>query len=270
MWRNAKITVIVPAFNEADHIGLVLRSMPDYVDRVWVIDDASRDGTAQRASQLGDPRVRVIRHAKNLGVGMALCTGYRAALAEQTEVIAVMAGDGQMHPDDLAALLAPVVAGEADYAKGDRLSHPDVVRRMPLARWIGNHVLSFWTRLATGLALQDSQCGYTALHRRAAERLCWRELWPGYGYPNDLLGQLAELGARVRDVVVRPVYADETSGIRLHHALFVIPYVLARVLIRRTLVLMLPRRAAGLHETQRNVHETSLARDDSFLAEPQP
>src|ERR1700759_4715747 len=149
MWRDARITVIIPAFNEADHIGLVLRSVPSYVDRVFVIDDGSADDTAERAEAIPDPRVRVIRHGDNRGVGTALCTGYRAALDEGTDVIAVMAGDGQMHPEDLAALIAPVVNGSADYAKGDRLSHPDVLRRMPLARWLGNHVLSFWTRRAT-------------------------------------------------------------------------------------------------------------------------
>jgi len=147
-----------------------------------------------------------------------------------------MAGDAQMHPDDLPALLSPVVEGEVDYAKGNRLAHPDAYARMPLTRFIGNQILSLLTRVATGVPVHDSQCGYTALHRRVAERIAWHELWSGYGYPNDLLGQLQCLGARVRDVVVRPVYADEQSGIRLHHALFVIPYVLARVLLRRARV----------------------------------
>ena len=118
---------------------------------------------------------------------------------------------------------------------------------MPLARLLGNQVLSFWTRLATGLAVQDSQCGYTALHRRIGERLPWHTLWRGYGYPNDLLGRLAESGARVCDVGVRPVYADEKSGIRLRHALFVIPFVLARVLARRARMLLAQRREASAH-----------------------
>jgi glycosyltransferase involved in cell wall biosynthesis len=233
MWRNAQIAVIVPAFNEAEHIALTLRSVPDYVDRILVVDDGSSDDTAGRAYAVGDARVQVLRHARNRGVGMAICTGYRAALIAGADVFAVMAGDGQMHPDDLAALLDPVVGGEADYAKGDRLSHPEAFARMPLCRYLGNQVLSFATRRATGLLVRDSQCGYTALHRRAAEHLPWHALWHGYGYPNDLLGRLVQHGARVRDVVVRPVYADEQSGIRLRHALFVIPYVLVRVYLRR-------------------------------------
>jgi glycosyltransferase involved in cell wall biosynthesis len=191
--------------------------------------------------------VRVIRHARNVGVGMALCTGYRHAFAEGADVVAVMAGDGQMHPDDLAALITPVVVGDADYAKGNRLSHPEIFRRMPLARLLGNQVLSFCTRVATGLAVQDSQCGYTALHRRAADRLPWHQLWRGYGYPNDLLGRLALAGARVCDVAVRPVYADEKSGIRLRHALFVIPFVLACVLLRRAGQRLAQRRSVAAH-----------------------
>jgi glycosyltransferase involved in cell wall biosynthesis len=233
MFRNARVTVIVPAYNEAEHIGSMLRSVPSYVDQIVVVDDGSVDDTVRCAQRVGDPRVCVIQHARNRGVGVALGTGYQHALAEGADVVAVMAGDGQMHPDDLAALLAPVVAGEVDYAKGNRLAHPEAFRRMPLTRFIGNQVLSLATRWATGLSLDDSQCGYTALHRRALERLPWSELWRGYGYPNDLLGRLAELRARVCDVVVRPIYADESSGIRLRHALFVIPYVLLRVLGRR-------------------------------------
>jgi glycosyltransferase involved in cell wall biosynthesis len=233
MLRNAQIAVVVPAFNEAKHIAAMLRTVPAYVDRVVVVDDGSADDTAARAEGLADPRVIVLRHAHNRGVGMALATGYRRALADGADVMAVMAGDAQMHPDDLRSLLLPVIEGEADYAKGNRLAHPDVYARMPPTRLIGNQILSLLTRVATGVPVHDSQCGYTALHRSVAERMAWHELWSGYGYPNDLLGQLQCLGARVRDVVVRPVYADEQSGIRWHHALFVIPYVLARVLLRR-------------------------------------
>jgi len=233
MFRNVPIAIVVPAFNESKLIAAMLRRVPGYVDVIVVVDDGSRDQTARCAAEIHDPRLIVVRHENNAGVGSALRTGYERALREGADVVAVMAGDGQMHPDDLPALLTPVVLGEADYAKGNRLAHPDVWRRMPWQRLFGNRVLSQLTRLVTGLQIQDSQCGYTALHRRVAERLPWHELWYGYGYPNDLLGMLRQLNARVCDVVVRPVYADEESGIRLHHALFVIPFVLLRVLLRR-------------------------------------
>jgi glycosyltransferase involved in cell wall biosynthesis len=233
MFRNVSIAIVVPAFNESKLIAAMLRRVPVYVDIIVVVDDGSHDETAGCAAAIRDPRLIVVRHENNGGVGSALRTGYQRALREGAEVVAVMAGDGQMHPDDLAALLAPVVSGEADYAKGNRLAHPEVWRRMPWPRLFGNQVLSQLTRFVTGLPIQDSQCGYTALHRRVAEQLPWHELWHGYGYPNDLLGMLRQLDARVCDVVVRPVYADEQSGIGLCHALFVIPFVLLRVLARR-------------------------------------
>ena len=180
-----------------------------------------------------DVRVQVVQHPHNRGVGAALKTGYWLAFEAGADVVAVMAGDGQMHPDDLEPLLWPVVRGEVDYAKGDRLSHPQARTHMPRARFIGNHLLSLFTRLCTGQKLQDSQCGYTALSRRALERLPLQAVWEGYGYPNDMLGRLLLAGASVRDVVVRPIYAQEQSGIGLRHAFFVIPYVLLRVLWRR-------------------------------------
>jgi glycosyltransferase involved in cell wall biosynthesis len=235
MLHNAQIAVIVPAYNEGRLIAATLRSIPAYVDRVVVVDDGSRDDTSERAHEVGDPRVLVVRHARNAGVGAALRTGYSQAFAAGADVVAVMAGDGQMDPHDLHKLLGPVLHGEADYAKGDRLSHPQALRDMPLARFIGNKVLSLGTRWATGLPIRDSQCGYTALHRRVGERLPLHALWHGYGYPNDLLGWLVQQDARVADVVVKPVYADEDSGIGLRHALFVIPFVLARVALRRVL-----------------------------------
>jgi glycosyltransferase involved in cell wall biosynthesis len=235
MWRDVTIAVVVPAYNEARHIARTLRTIPQFVDQIVVVDDGSSDATAAVVESVGDARIDLVRHATNRGVGQALCTGYAKAFAEGAQIAAVMAGDGQMHPDDLAQLLAPLVDGDADYVKGDRLSHPEVRQRMPRARWLGNHVLSLGTRVATGLSIRDSQCGYTALHRRAAERVPWAKLWRGYGYPNDLLGLLSQSGARVRDIVVRPVYADETSGIGWRHALLVIPFVLATVVLRRFL-----------------------------------
>jgi len=233
MLEGARIAVVVPAYNEARHIAVTLASMPSFVDDVFVVDDASTDDTAERAAAFVDARVRVLRHAVNRGVGGALKTGYQAAFSCGADAVAVMAGDAQMHADDLPALLAPVLAGEAHYTKGDRLSHADVRARMPVMRFIGNHVLSLLTRWCTGVRTRDSQCGYTVLGRHAALRLELDALWEGYGYPNDMIAALARRGLVVRDVVVRPVYADEVSGIGVRHALFVIPFLLLRALARR-------------------------------------
>lgn len=204
------------------------------VDLVIVVDDASTDATAEVARASGDKRVVLVRHSQNRGVGAAIATGYRVAYAQGADVVVVMAGDGQMDPADLECLLVPVVSGAADYAKGNRLDHPEVLRTMPLTRLLGNIVLSALTRLATGLwHVSDSQCGYTAVHRRVLSVLDPAAMWPRYGYPNHLLGALARNGFRVVDVVVRPVYAGERSGVRLRDALVTIPKILFRIALAR-------------------------------------
>lgn len=233
MLRGARVAVVVPAWNESRLIQRTIDSIPSFVDHVIVVDDASIDDTRERAEALGQARVEVVRHARNRGVGAAITTGYRRAFEAGADVAAVMAADAQMDPEDLVTLLGPILEGEADYAKGDRLSHPEAFTRMPLGRWIGNHALSRLTRIATGLDVTDSQCGYTALGREAWSALRLERLWPRYGYPNDLLSRAAIANLRVRDVTVRPVYADERSGIRPHHLVTVFPYVLAVGLLRR-------------------------------------
>jgi glycosyltransferase involved in cell wall biosynthesis len=225
MLDGARVAVIVPAYREARQLGRMLAKIPDFVDAVYVVDDASDDGTSEVARTAGDPRVTCLVHAENRGVGAAIASGYRAALADAHDVLAVMAGDDQMHPGDLSALVRAVLAG-ADYAKGNRFVHPDA-GRMPALRRAGGEVFSFLTRLSTGLRISDVQCGYTALARRAAERLPLSELFPRYGYPNDLLGMLAARGLRVIDVPVRPVYAGERSGLYPWHAAR-IPFIIAR------------------------------------------
>jgi glycosyltransferase involved in cell wall biosynthesis len=227
------VAVVVPAYNEARLIGRTIASVPHYVSRVVVVDDGSSDDTAEAVRALGDPRVQLVRHPENRGVGAAIVSGYREAFAAGVSACAVMAGDGQMHPGDLPALLAPALRGHADYVKGNRLAYPAARSLMPWTRWLGNVVLAALTGLATGRRVCDSQCGYTVLTRRAADQLPLERLWPRYGYPNDLIGMVAEQGLSLEEVTVRPVYADEDSGLRLRHALVVVPFVLLRVLLRR-------------------------------------
>jgi glycosyltransferase involved in cell wall biosynthesis len=226
MLDAARIAVIVPAYREERLIARMLARVPAVVDALYVVDDASPDGTREAALGVGDPRVRCVRHAVNRGVGAAIATGYGAALADGHDVLVVMAGDDQMHPDDLAPLVRAVLDG-ADYAKGNRFRHAES-GRMPFARRVAGEVLSAATRAATGLDVSDTQCGYTALAARAARTLPLDELWPRYGYPNDLLGMLAARGASVVEVPVRPVYADERSGVRPWHAATVLGVIARR------------------------------------------
>jgi glycosyltransferase involved in cell wall biosynthesis len=214
------VVVVVPAFEEAPRIGRVVRSMPASVDHIVVVDDASADGTREAALAPGDPRVEVLVHAVNRGVGAAITTGYRHAetlTAGARAAFVVMAGDGQMDPNDLPALVRPLAVGEADYVKGCRFAWPGVREQMPFARWVGGWGFSLLTSVAIGQPISDSQCGYTALASAASRALDKDDLWPGYGYPNDLLGQLVLRKLRIAEVPVRPIYADEVSRLKLHH-----------------------------------------------------
>jgi glycosyltransferase involved in cell wall biosynthesis len=233
MWSGKRVAVVVPAFDEARRVGRVIRRIPPWVDAIVVVDDASRDETSTVAVATNDRRVEVVRHAVNRGVGAAIVTGYARAVLGGADVIAVMAGDDQMDPGDLASLVDEVTSGRGAYAKGNRFVHARR-RDMPLSRRIAGKALAAATRLTTGLAIDDSQCGYTAISREAAARLPLHELWPRYGYPNDLLGMLAEAGFRVVEVPIRPIYAGEASGVRPWHVLVIVG-ILARRLSRSRL-----------------------------------
>jgi hypothetical protein len=168
-------------------------------------------------------------------VGGAIVSGYRAARDLGVRAVAVMAGDGQMHPDDLARVLGPVVDGDADYVKGERISHPGVWRRMPIARLLGTEALAWLTRRATGLTIRDAQCGFTAIATSALDDIDLDGLWPGYGYCNDLLSALASADLSVHEVPVRPVYCGQASGLRPWHAASY-AFVLSRAALRRALM----------------------------------
>ncbi len=232
MFAGRRIAVVMPAYNEAKLIRKTLEGIPGFVDDIIVVDDASIDATRATARAFHGP-VELIEHETNQGVGAAIASGCRRAQLLGADYTAVMAADGQMDPVDLPALLAPLVAGEADYVKGNRLGWPAARRAMPWHRWLGNQMFSLLTRQTLGVEVQDSQCGYVAMNRRAQQALDWERLWKGYGYPNDLLSWLCVWGLRVQDVPVRPVYGSEESGIRLRDAFLVIPFVIARGWFRR-------------------------------------
>jgi glycosyltransferase involved in cell wall biosynthesis len=235
MYRGLAVAVVVPAFNEAEKIASTVRSVPGFVDRVIVVDDASADATGRTARRSRRRGLEVLSHPRNRGVGAAIATGYRRALALGADVAVVMAGDGQMDPADMRGLLDPVAEGRADYAKGNRFRFRSVWRVMPFWRLLGNIILSLLTKLTSGyLKVFDSQCGYTAIAARALKGIDLDRLFPRYGYPNDVLARLRVAGYRVVDVPVRPVYgAAWRSGIRLTTAIYPIAWVLLRSLAWR-------------------------------------
>lgn len=230
MFLNKTIAVVMPAHNEGRLIERAIAKVPEFVDHIIVVDDASTDDTALvLRTKVSRPGLICVRHERNQGVGGAIVSGYRKVLELGSDIAAVMAGDAQMDPADLPGLLGPVAKGETDYAKGDRLSWPGVSKAMPLFRFVGNHVLSQLTRLTSGYRdVRDSQCGYTAVTADVLERIELGALYARYGFPNDMLAKLHAVGARLSNIAVRPIYAQEVSGISVATALFRVPLVLLR------------------------------------------
>jgi glycosyltransferase involved in cell wall biosynthesis len=217
MLDGKSVAVVVPAYNEEHLVVETIRGIPGFVDRIFVVDDRSQDETAQRAREVGDPRVEVIVHERNAGVGAAIITGYKRALAERMDVTAVMAGDNQMDPAELEMFCRPVARGELDYAKANRLVSGQAWELIPRNRYLGNAVLSLLTKIASGYwHVADSQAGYAAISLSILEQLDLDRIYQRYGFPNDLLVHLNVWNARVRDFPSRPIYGvGERSGIRI-------------------------------------------------------
>ena len=230
MLEERQVAVVVPAHDEEELIAETIGGIPPFVDRVYVVDDASTDATAERARGTGDARVTVIAHDRNRGVGAAIVTGYKRAVEDGADVVAVMAGDNQMDPADLATLAAPVARGELDYAKANRLFTGQAWDQMPHMRYLGNAVLSLLTKIASGYwHVADSQSGYTAISKEMVRDLDLDRVYTGYGFPNDLLVHLNVWNARVRDFPSRPVYGvGERSGIRYHRVVPRISWLLVK------------------------------------------
>lgn len=246
MYRNHTVAVVIPAYNEEGFVGDVMREIPEYVDRVFVIEDESTDetwneilstanelaakkdntaskiladggaliGRAEQYERIG--KIDAIKHSENRGLGGSLKTGYLAALEEEEiDIIAKVDGDGQMDLDQLPDLLDPIVDGEADYAKGNRLLYSKYRADMPTFRFIGNSILTFLTKIASGYwKMMDPQNGYTAISRYALENVGIQNMYEYYGYCNDLLVKLNAKGMQIADVAMPAVYGDEESSIK--------------------------------------------------------
>jgi glycosyltransferase involved in cell wall biosynthesis len=227
-----RVAVVIPAYDEEQLLGPTVESVPSFVDRIYVVDDKSKDATVERAKALAqaDPRVHLIEHERNQGVGAAIVTGYKRAIEERIDVTCVMAADNQMDPDDLEHLVMPVVRGEVDYAKANRLVSGQAWQLIPHHRYLGNAALSLLTKVASGYwHVADSQSGYTAIALPMLEQVDLDRIYTRYGFPNDMLVHLNVWNARVRDVPSRPVYGvGERSGIRLHRVVPAISWLLVK------------------------------------------
>jgi glycosyltransferase involved in cell wall biosynthesis len=236
MYKERKIAVVVPAYNEAQLIAKTVTTIPEFIDKIIVVDDKSTDGTATIVESLQrdySDRLILIKHEQNRGVGGAIKTGYKKALALDMDITAVMGGDAQMDPDQLPKLLEPIIEGRADYTKGNRLEHIDKLS-MPKNRRIANGALTLLTKIASGYwGIVDPQNGYTAISKRALAKLAFDNIYDRYGCPNDILIELNIRNVRVKDVEMPPVYNDEESGIIVWRYPFRVGWLLLKGFFRR-------------------------------------
>jgi glycosyltransferase involved in cell wall biosynthesis len=215
MYRDRFVAVVIPAHNEERHVGAVIEHIPSFVDVVIVVDDASTDGTADAVIASSRSNVLLIRRPRNGGMGSAIVDGFRAALDKGADLVAVLDADGQMDSGQLSRLLDPIADGETDFAKGNRFFSRRSFDEMPAYRVLGNLVLTFFTKAATGYwHMFDSENGYTAISGRMLRTLPLHRLETGYQFPNRLLVELSTAGARILDVPMPARYGEEVSGIR--------------------------------------------------------
>lgn len=232
MYRDKTICVVVPAYNEETQIVSVIEGIPDYIDHIVIVNDASTDNTSSvvNAYSTANSRITLIDHVSNQGCGGALITGYKWCIENSIDIAVRMDGDGQMNPVELPSLLEPVATGNADYSKGNRFFSGKAYARMPKMRFYGTAFLSLLTKIVSGYwHISDFQSGYAAINKRALNLVDWDQMYKGYGQPNDLLILLNVENCRVVDVPVEPIYdVGEQSGLKIHKVIFALSWLLAK------------------------------------------
>lgn len=289
MLNGKKIAVVVPAYNEAKQIKSVIETMPKFVDRIIVVDDASTDKTSEVVKQIIDQakpsenlikniyreiiqskynraevveeemkkieakrfvesemynkkdarsRIILIRHTKNSSVGAAIATGYRWCRDHGIDCTAVMAGDGQMDPDELERICKPVVEDNVDYVKGNRLSHRSAFFVVPKIRYFGNSILTLLTKIASGYwRVSDTQTGFTAIHLNALSAIRIHDIYKSYGCPNDILVKLNIAFCTIKEVPIKPIYqVGEKSKMKIFKVMPKISWLLFKLFWKRLYV----------------------------------
>ncbi len=231
-----KIAVIVPAYNEELLIEKTINSIPQIVEKIVVINDFSKDKTKNIVESMMDEnkKVELINFEKNSGVGAALIAGYEYCYQNKYDIAVVMPGDAQALPQDFDNLIAPVLNGNADYSKGNRLNHKNVKQIMPRHRFVGNTFLTILTKFASGyFHIMDPQMGYTALNVKILKKINIKNLIKRYGYPGQLLFLLNMVDAKVVDVDITPHYDIEKSGIKLVTFVPKLMFLLIKLFVQR-------------------------------------
>lgn len=224
MYREQRIVVAIPTYRAEATIAGVVQTLPDFVDTIIVVDDASPDRSFEIASALAEPRLVILRHPQNRGVGGAMCTAYEKAIELGCDIVVKMDSDGQMDPACIAQLLDAMLNGQYDYAKGNRFLHREALARMPRQRLFGSLALTFLTKMASGYwHIYDPQNGFVACRTAMLQRLELSQIARDYFFENDMLVHLNVLGARVIDVPIPARYANEVSSMKISRILTSFP-----------------------------------------------
>jgi glycosyltransferase involved in cell wall biosynthesis len=234
MFRSRLVAVVVPCYDVAAHLPGVVRTLPDFVDHIVVVDDGSGDDLAGAAARVACDKLILLRHDENRGLARAMETGFRKALELGVQIVVKIDGDGQMDPAQMRRLLEPIVAGQADIAKGNRFLRRRHLAGMPPLRLVGNLILSFLTKLASGYwSIFDPTNGYLAIRRQLLEEIDLDRLGPRYFFETSLLCQAYLAGAVVRDVSIPARYGSEKSSLSPRRVSLAFPFLLMHACLRR-------------------------------------
>ncbi len=236
--REPRIAVVIPCYRVCDRVASVIRAIGPEVGAIFCVDDAcpDRSGEFIESHCAADGRVRVLRHRRNLGVGAATCTGYRAAIEAGADIIVKVDGDGQMDPRLIGHFTAPIARGDADYVKGNRFYSAETVRAMPWPRLAGNAVLSFFSKLSSGYwDLFDPANGFTAIESSIAANLPLDKLHRRFFFESDMLFRLSTLRARVVELPMTADYSASRSHLNEFTALWAFPFLHLRNFVKRLL-----------------------------------
>lgn len=234
MFDNHLLSIVIPAYNEEQLIYQTVSKVPEFIDFIIIVNDASTDSTQMIIKSFVDNRIISINHETNLGVGKAIISGYKEALNLGASIIIVIGADNQMDQNDMTHLIHPIINNQADYVKGNRFLDEGFFQSMPKMRIVGNIFSSLLTCLGSGYYnIFDTQCGYTAIKKETLARLDMDKIYGGYGFPSDFLFKLSNIKARVQDVRVKCIYGNEKSGIKPIKYIFTIFLLFLKNLIFR-------------------------------------
>ena len=229
MYKNLRTAIVIPVYNEEKLIKPTIVCVPDYVDKIIVVDDGSKDNSVNVINSINDKRLHLIKHRVNLGLGSAIITGYKFAIGQAFDAVIVVGGDNQMDLKELPKFLESIVNDETDYAKGNRFLNGSY-KKMPIRRLIGNILLSYIEKPVTGYwGLFDMHDGYTVINKRALNAVDWNDAWTGYAYNVDFLARLNAKNMRVKDIPREAIYlkGERQSQINtLKYVLMVIPLIM--------------------------------------------